>query len=198
MGLNIQYHYHKYLNPIFWLPASEVIYRLLITFLRKDQDIIEIGASSGHISYFLGLAGYSITLNEIRKDCIDQIKNTYNKHHVHAEYIHGDLFKIKNHYDFAWNTGLIQCFPYKKQIQFLKHLFFMSEKTLLIYPDTMSKNKKRGTNIKKIPGVDDAKEYSIEKIPSAAAQIFSKTELGELPAEQIQLSYRMYWLYLER
>ncbi|MFA5879873.1 MAG: methyltransferase domain-containing protein [Candidatus Margulisiibacteriota bacterium] len=189
------YLLNKHNNPIFWLPASEGIYWVIRTKTREDKELLEIGAGSGHISYLLAKKGYKIIINDVRKDCVNKIKLTYKLKNIRAKYIYGSLFDIKDKFDFVWNTGLVQCFSDKKKNVFIKHLAKISDHVLLFYPDTESKNKILGKDSKKIPGVGDAKEYSISNIPDIFLKYFSKIEIGVLDENKIKLPYKMYWLY---
>jgi len=66
---------------------------------------------------------------------------------------------------------------------------------LLFYPDTENPNKKGGTNQYITPGVGDAKEHSIKRIPEITYTYFVKIHQGILRRDTIGLNYDIYWLY---
>ncbi len=146
----------------------------------------------------LAKQGYHVTLNEIRKETLDESQHRFEQHGALAEYLRADVFKITKKYDFLWNSGLIQCFPDTKKHTLVKQLAKISKHVLLFYPDTTHPKKDIGKNTKKIPGVDDAKEYPIANIPTIMHAYFDNLTMGTLTAEEIGLPYPMYWVYGER
>lgn len=182
-------------SPYQWNIVSQRFYELVKKFAKKNDKILEFGSSTGHISYRLAKDGYDLTLLEIRPKVIDMAKDIFLKSGVKANFIYGDIFNENDQYDFAWNSGLIQCFEDKRKEELIKKISLISKGMLLFYPDTENPKKVKGSNKDITPGVGNAKEYSIKKIPEIAYKYFSEIYLGTLKAENIKLDYDMYWLY---
>ena len=100
---DILYRIHARINPILWTKTSEQLYSILRRYLKKSYRIIEIGSGTGHISYMFAKNGLNITLNDIRKECLEQSRAQFNHHHVNATYVPGNLFSIHKVYDVCWN-----------------------------------------------------------------------------------------------
>lgn len=192
-----RFTYHKKINPILWTKTSEAFFETITLLARPGDTILEIGSGTAHISYMLAKKGFSITLNEIRKDILDYSIRQFTQHHVDIKQIPGDFFKIKKTFDFSWNSGLIQCLPDPKKKEFVRKLSEVSPKVLLFYPDINNKNKVKGQNTKNIPGVDDAKEYNINTVPIIMQKYFSSIRVGTLRAKRVGLPYAMLWIYGE-
>ncbi len=188
------FYYNKMRNPILWTRASEAIYHVIRDNLSDDPNIIEVGSGTGHISYFLAMDGHQVTLNDIRDDSLKTSVDIYKRHGVLCQTIYGDLFKIEEKFEFLWNSGLIQCVSGSTRTKLVQKLAKISPRVLLFYPDTDSKEKIKGSNKKKIPGVDDAVEYSVKDIPSLMNNDFEKVSLGEINAERLGLPYKMYFV----
>lgn len=193
----IRFIIHKNSNPILWTQTSEEFLNILIQYLNKSEKVIELGCGSAHISFILAKLGYNITLNEIREKSLIQAKEVFEKYLIEAKYVSGNLFLISDHYDFAWNSGLIQCLKDSEKEKFVAKLAKNFKKILLFFPDTLDKNKVRGSNKKNIPGVDDAIEYDISNIPTIIQSKFTTIHFGTIRSEKIGLPYNMYWIYGE-
>lgn len=191
----LSFLFHRIFNPILWTNTSESLYRVLTQHIKKTDLILEIGSGTGHVSYTLAKQGYNVALNEIRKECLEETKRVFNQHNVRATYVPGDLFRLHKKFDFLWNSGLIQCFSDKDKHKLIKKLATLTPKVLLFYPDIDHPQKIRGTNRKKIPGVDDAVEYPIQRIPSIMYSYFKKLSFGTMDAKEIGLPYTMFWVY---
>lgn len=194
---NIQIKLHKKQNPILWTKTSEAFLEILHTYCDKAEKIIEIGCGTAHVSYILTKEGYTVFLNEIRKKNLEEAKRIFESNSIPANYLYGNLFSIKQKFGFAWNSGLIQCFPDKMKDKFVKKLADISPKVILFYPNIDDPLKKRGSNKQNIPGVDDAIEYNIDNIPSIMNKYFQVVHFGTLDAQTIGLPYAMYWIYGE-
>ena len=193
--LKIRFIIHKKSNPILWTQTSEEFLHVLIQYLKKSDKVIELGCGSAHISFILAKLGYNIALNEIRENSLIQAKDVFEKHSVSVKYISGNLFSISDHYDFAWNSGLIQCFTDSEKKRFVAKLAKNFNKILLFFPNTLDQNKVRGSNKKNIPGVDDAIEYDISNIPKIIQSKLTIIHFGTIRSEKIGLPYNMYWIY---
>ncbi len=191
------FYYNRLINPILWTRTSEAIYQLILSKVGNNEEILEVGSGTGHISYLLAKRGHAITLNDIRKECVEESKKIFNKNNLECKTIPGSFYKINGVYQFVWNSGLIQCVTGKERERMIKKFSKIGERVLLIYPDINSPLKVKGSNSHKIPGVDDAIEYPIDDVPELFSKFFAKTSLGELSAEEIDLPYKMYWLYGE-
>lgn len=193
----IQFYIHKKNNPILWTKTSEWFLHTLLKYICKTDNVIEIGCGTAHISYMLAKMGYSITINEIRPEAMEKIRVDFNNNHIKAKYLPGDLYKIKDHFDFAWNSGLIQCFPDEMKTKFVVKLAKCSKKILLFFPDITDPKKDVGKNKKRIPGVDDAAEYDISNVPLIIQSQFAVVHFGVLEPIRIDLPYKMFWIYGE-
>jgi len=182
-------------DPYEWNTVSRRFYELVKKFARKNDKILEFGSSTGHISYRLAKDGYSLTLLDIRPGVIDIAKNIFLKSGIKANFICGNILDENNRYDFAWNSGLIQCLEDDKKDELIRKILLISKRTLLFYPDTENSKKVKGSNKNITPGVGDAKEYAINKIPEITYKYFNEIYLGVFKANEIGLDYNMYWLY---
>lgn len=191
------FYLHKLLNPILWTRTSEAFYQTITQLTDKQTEILEVGSGTGHISYLLARRGNPITLNDIRAECLVESLHHFQTHGLACETIPGSLYKIKKNFPFLWNSGLIQCLEGKEREKLVKQLATISPRVCLFYPDTDSDTKIKGNNAKKLPGVDDAVEYSVGDIPELMNIYFARVTLGELPAKRIGLPYKMYWIYGE-
>jgi hypothetical protein len=193
----ITFYLHKLLNPILWTRTSEALYQVLIKLTSKSTKILEVGSGTGHISYLLAKRGNNIALNDIRNECVEESMQYFKSHGLACAAIPGSLYSIKDTYPFLWNSGLVQCLHGKERKRLIKHLSVISPRVCLFYPDTDSIAKVKGKNSKKLPGVDDALEYSVSDVPTLMHDYFNKVTLGELSAKHIDLPYKMYWIYGE-
>jgi len=192
---HFQFQIHRLSNPILWTQTSESIFKVINQYGRKSMSLLEIGSGTGHLSYMLAKRGFSVSLNDIRPEVLNASKNIFKENNLRANYIKGDFTKILDTFDFAWNTGLIQCIPPKERNEFISRIRKIAPEVLLFYPDTQSPYKDIGKNTQITPGVDDAKEYEIQDIPERFYSHFSHIEHGTLLAEEIKLPYNMYWIY---
>lgn len=188
----------KYDRVYNWTPTSESFYRTIKKFVRKEDRILEFGSSTGHISYRLAKEGYHVTLLDIRKEALEIAKNNFKKNNVKADFICADVFDFTEEYSIAWNSGLIQCFNDDDKDKLMKKLIPISNRVLLFYPDVENTYKKRGTNEQEVPGVGDAKEYNIRKIPEIILEYFDEFYHGILEMNEIGLDFDMYWIYAKR
>jgi hypothetical protein len=182
-------------SPYMWTRTSEAFRMILDRFVSRDFNILEIGFSTGHISFHLGAEGYRVTLLDIRPEVIDEARRTFRAHGVNAQFLHEDIFVHQLRYDFAWNSGLIQCFDEEQRLRFLRHAAQLTPRLLLFYPDTDGSAKKVGANDRGIPGVGDAREYSVRTVPVAFSSVFAQVRLGRLPSSVTDLPFDMFWLY---
>jgi hypothetical protein len=190
----VMFYYNKWRNPILWTRASEALYRVLTTLTDKRTAILEVGSGTGHISYLLARRGNPMSLNDIRTECLTESARHFKAHGLTFKTITGSLYGIKKQYPFIWNSGLIQCLRGRERERFVTHLAQIGSRVCLFYPDTDSIAKVKGKNAKKLPGVDDAVEYSVIDVPALMNKHFAKVTLGELSAQEIDLPYRMYWI----
>lgn len=181
-----------------WTSTSEAFYNVIRKFVKKEDNILEFGSSTGHISFRLAKEGYDIALLDIRKDAIEIAKSNFEKKKVRANFIYADIFDFTDRYDIAWNSGLIQCLNDKDKIKLIKKMASITNRLLLFYPDVENPNKKRGKNETAIPGVGDAKEYSIRKIPEIVYGNFNEIYLGALEMDTIGLEFAMHWIYAQK
>ncbi len=188
------FYWNKISNPILWTRASEAIYQVICKQLDRHTTIIEVGSGTGHISYLLAKAGHQVTLNDIRDESLKASLEIYKQCGITCQAIYGDLFKIGKKFEFLWNSGLIQCVTGPTRIKMIAKFAQIASKVLLFYPDTDSQEKIRGSNRRKIPGVDDAVEYSVKDVSELLNKYFEKVSLGELSASSLHLPYKMYWI----
>lgn len=193
----IQLYIHKKNNPILWTKTSEQFLKILLKYVKKTDNIIELGCGTAHVSFMLAKMGYHITLNEIRQESLTRARQAFEAQGVKAKYTAGDLFKIEGRFDLAWNSGLIQCFPDQMKKKFIYKLSINFRKIVLFFPDTTDSKKEVGKNMRMLPGVDDAKEYDIANIPSIVKSRFTVVHFGVLNPKSIGLPYKMYWIYGE-
>lgn len=184
---------NKLLNPILWRPASEQLYQTILRFVEKNDTILEIGSGTGHISFMLAKKGFPVTMNEIRNDSLIQSLERFKEHHVPVEYVEGDCMKIKKHFDFIWNSGIVHCLWGAKREAFIKKVSQIGDTVLLFYPDTEGGTKEVYQNTKNIPGVDDAKEYPISDIPKKMKKYFKHVSYGYLSEKACGLPFKFVW-----
>jgi len=176
-------------------PISEEIYKIIKEYIKKDDNILEFGSSTGHISYQLAKEGYNVTLLDIRPEVIKIAQKYFLKNKVKANFICTDIFNYDGKHTFAWNSGLIQCFEDSMKEELIKKIASISPKMLLFYPDTDNPLKKRGTDIHILPGVGNAKEYSVRNVPQIAKRYFTKIYQGTLDNKKTKVGYNIYFLY---
>jgi SAM-dependent methyltransferase len=181
-----------------WDNVSEAFYRIIRKFIKKTDKIIELGSSTGHISYRLAKEGYNVTLLDIRKEAIKTAKQNFKKKNIKAYFICGDIFDITDKYDIAWSSGLIQCFDDPDKAKLIKKIAGITNRLILFYPDVENPNKIKGLNKKMIPGVGDAKEYDIKKIPEIIYEYFDELYYGIAGLNEVGLDYSMYWIYARK
>lgn len=181
-------------NPTYkYTKNSYAIKQLLNQFIIRGDKILEAGSSTGHISYMLAKEGYDVSLLDIRSDVIDIAKQNFKN--LKAKFYVDDLLSHYGEYDLLWNSGLIQCLDEQQQRIYIEHMAKNAKKVLLIYPDTESHLKVRGGNAEKIPGVDDAIEYGVKKVPLIFGESFSEIYFGSLRAKiDINEAFDMLWI----
>jgi len=191
----IIYWLHSLSNPILWRLASEEHYRTILKFAKRDDQILEIGSGTGHISYMLSKKGFMVTMNEIRSECLIESLKKFREHGVYATGIFGDCMSIEQHFDFIWSSGIVQCLWGDKRKKFIEHLSKIGDRVLFFYPDTEGGTKEVYKNSLQIPGVDDAKEYPVSDIPKTVKKYFKKVKCGKLLEKDIGLPYKYIWVY---
>jgi len=182
-------------KEFFWDEVSQSFYKIIKSYIKKDDKILEFGSASGHISYRLAKEGHIVTLLDIRKNEIKVAQNIFKKNNVRATFICRDIFNEFGNYDIAWDSGLIQCLPDEQKEKLIEKISSISKKMILFYPDIRDPHKIRGTNQNSIPGVGNALEYDIEKIPEITKKYFHHISTGKLEAVEIKMNYGMYWIY---
>jgi SAM-dependent methyltransferase len=185
----------KYDGVYEWTPTSEAFYRVIKDFIRKEDKILEFGSSTGHISYRLAKEGYNVTLLDIRREPIETAKNIFKKNHIKANFVCGNIFDFNDKYDIAWNSGLIQCYNNNDKYKMINKLASITNRILVFYPDIENPNKNKGINEHTVPGVGDAKEYDINRIPEIIYAYFSEILFGIIKMNKIGLNFDMYWIY---
>lgn len=188
----------KKYGPYNWTPTSEAFYNIIKKFIKKEDKVLEFGSSTGHISYRLAKKGYNITLLEIREESIETAKNNFKKSNVMANFICGNIFDHNDKYDLLWNSGLIQCFDDTNKKALINKISTLSNNLLLFYPDVDNPNKIMGDNMNIIPGVGDAKEYDIKRVPEIVYNYFDELIYGKINKKQIGLNFDMYWLFAKK
>jgi len=181
-------------TPYTWTRTSEAFRTVLEQFIRPDFSILEIGSSTGHISFHLAGQGQNVTLLDIRQKVIDQARHTFESYGLKARFFHEDIFAHQLQYDLAWSSGLIQCFEEEQRLKFLRHVAALTPRLLLFYPDTDSPAKKAGANGLETPGVGDAREYSVRTVPVAFSSVFAQVRFGRLPSAMTDVPFDMFWL----
>lgn len=184
----------KYDGIYEWTPTSEAFYRVIKRFIKKEDKILEFGSSTGHISYRLAKEGYNVTLLDIRREPIEIARNNFEKNNIRAKFICADIFDCNDKYDIEWNSGLIQCYEDSDKDKLIKKLASITDRMLLFYPDVENPNKRRGTDERSCPGVGNAKEYSIKRIPEIIYAHFDEIYYGVLEMKNLGLEYDMYWI----
>jgi SAM-dependent methyltransferase len=177
------------------MPVSQAFYQVLKNFINKDDNILEFGCSTGHISYRLAKEGYNVTLLDIRRDPVQIAAKNFKRHNVPAQFLCSDIFHLHTCFNFIWNSGLIQCFDDAGKEMLAKQLVRITDRLLLFYPDMGNQNKKRGLNRIETPGVNGAMEYDIKRVPEIFYDNFSELYIGLLNEKKVGLSYGVYWLY---
>ena len=181
-------------TPYRWTAASRAIYHVITSFINRGDDILEFGSSTGHISYQLAKQDYKITLLDIRKETVVQTQEIFVRNSATASFIHQDIFLHNQKYDFAWNSGLIQCFEDDRKEELIANLSHITGKLLLFYPDTDHPGKIRGRDSRVVPGVEGAKEYGVSAIPQILFRYFDELYWGTLIPEKLKLSYPIQWV----
>lgn len=189
------YWWHRQTNPILWRPASESLYNTVVQFASPGDSILEVGSGTGHISYFLAKAGYTVTLSEIRSQSLIDSMQVFRRHKVYAAFLFGDGKHIEQHFDLLWSSGIVHCLWGEEREEFVKRMNEISTRVLLFYPDTEGGTKEVYQNESQIPGVDDAKEYPVKDIPELMGKYFKQVEYGELSEESVGLPFKFLWVY---
>jgi len=190
--------FRKYDGMYDWTRTSDAFYRILKRFIKKTDNILEFGSSTGHISYRLAKDDYTVTLLDIRREPIEIAKNNFKKKNLNATFICADIFDCTNKYDIAWSSGLIHCYNDEDKAKLIKKLADITNRVLLFYPDVDNPNKKRGTNEHILPGVGGAKEYEIKRIPEIIYDYFDEIYFGLIEKKKIGFEYDMYWVFAQK
>lgn len=178
-----------------WTKASLAFQEVLQQFIDKGFNVLEMGSSTGHISFRLAQQGYRITLLDTRKDAIEQARENFEAAGLNAGFFLEDFFSHQLKYDFVWNSGLIQCFDDAGKMRLIRHAAELTGRFLLFYPDTNNPMKTRGINRHEIPGVGDAAEYSVENVPLLFSSVYSKVLFGRISGPAIEMPFDMLWIY---
>ncbi len=185
-------------NPYEWTKVSDEFFKVIFGFIQKNMKILEMGSSTGHISFKLAQKGFDVTLLDIRRDVISTAREIFKNHEVAAEFIKEDIFKHRAKYDIIWNSGLVQCFDTPGKMRLISHAAGLSKRLLLFYPDTDSAGKKLGQNREQTPGVGDAKEYSVKEAPVIFADYFDRIHHGRIPGRKTDMPFDMLWVFGDR
>jgi protein-L-isoaspartate O-methyltransferase len=76
----ILFYFHKKQNPILWSKTSEAFLAILTRYAQKTDTVLEVGSGTGHVSYMLAKQGYHVSLNEIRKETLDESQHRFEQH----------------------------------------------------------------------------------------------------------------------
>jgi len=185
----------RQIGPYQWTQVSEAFYDILTKFIERNCHTLELGSSTGHISFRLANEGYRVTLLDIREEAIKEARHNFRENAAAATFIAEDFLSHNLEYDFVWCSGLIQCFTDRDKMEMIQHAALLSDRFLAFYPDTDSQTKIRGTNRAQIPGVGDALEYSVENVPLLMASKFGKIFFGRIPGCTIDMPFDMLWVY---
>ena len=180
-----------------WTPTSEAFYKTIKRFVGMTDRILEFGSATGHISYRLAKEGYSVTLIDVRNDSIETAREIFKKNKVKGNFYCTDILNHNARCDLAWNSGLVQCFNDSDKSRLIAKLAHITNRILLFYPDVDNPAKQIGTNQEAIPGVGNAREYGIKRIPEIVYKYFGEIYQGRIDARTIKVKFDMYWLYAE-
>lgn len=145
---------------------SQSIVKILNENVPLDSKVIEIGSATGHITIELAnrRKDLHVTLNELRKITLYRsLIHAWSKK-VYPSITCKNLIEqtSKKRFEFAWNSGLLQCIPNSQQERFIKRILSFSDELLLIYPD-ISVKKAKGfyKPVHQIIGVEGCTEYEV-------------------------------------
>lgn len=110
--------------------------------LKEEDNLIELGSGSGHLSYQLARQGYHVTLLDFSKVALEKAKKLYDTNEVVAEYIQADLRESINtskEYKIAWNSGVLEHFNDDELVKIIKNIMdIKSEYYVFIMPNILS------------------------------------------------------------
>lgn len=174
--------------------TSKKIYKLITKNIKKSDRVLEIGCSSGHISFKLAENNYKIFGIEIRKEEAQKAKANFKLINKEEVIYNDNILNHSEKYDFVWSSGLLQCLNDNEQLEIMQKVSQISPKALFIVPD-IGKTKTPDMNMYIEPGVAGCIEYPVSLIPYRLSQYFQVVKIGKLKKEDINLEYNfIYYL----
>ncbi len=176
-----------------WSKADRTICSVIKKNIKKSDHVLEMGSSTGHISFMLVQNGYRIDCLDIRDEPIRAAENYFKSANLDSRFFVEDILAHKTRYDAIWNSGLLSCYPPPDQEKVIRHLSRITKKLLLFCPDTdHSKAPNTGDGI---PGVGDAREYSVANIPIFLYENFFLIKEGVMTKKNTALPFNYIWYY---
>jgi hypothetical protein len=151
---------------------------IIINMANKSDRILEFGSSTGHMCFILAKNGYNVSLLDIRKDVIIEAIETFSYFNINSLFYNEDFLVHNKKYEFAFNSGLLQCFLDIDREKFIGHVSEISKKILLFYPfrNEIILPKKHSS----INGVDGCAEYPTHSIYKIVSSYFDEVEKGKI------------------
>jgi len=164
-------------------------------YLSKEYHCLEFGSSTGHMSLFLGKKGYNIDLLDIREMPIEEAKEIFARNRLNRKFYIEDFLEHNIHYDFIFNSGLVQCLDDNKKDMLISHASSVAKRVLLFYPQRNDCIGPR--DLSKIEGVDGCAEYPTASVDSIFKKYFNKVETGIISKGKTCTDFDFEWVYGE-
>lgn len=171
---------------------SSHFFSVIMKFIKKEYSILEFGSSTGHMSFILAQNGYKISLLDIREKPIKEAMEYFKKRNVNASFYVEDVKNHNNHYDFLFNSGLIQCLPDSEKEELISHIYNIADRILLFYP---VRDVSIYLNNNEIAGVSGCNEYRTNNIHPIVYSFYKNIEEGEIPKNINESSLDFKWIF---
>lgn len=120
---NVAKNYTTNIEPYDIQLAQEIMSVFYSMNIKPGSKLLELGSGSGHLSAYLAMQGYTVTLLDYSPIAVAKSKELFQKNDLKGDIIQGDLFEIDSEdmdYDLIWNSGVIEHFDNEKLLEFFR------------------------------------------------------------------------------
>lgn len=112
--------------------------------IKPPAKILELGSGSGHLSAYLAMKGYEVSLLDFSTGALEKSKQTFEKYNLNGTFIEGDLFdlcNISSDYDLVWNSGVMEHFSDENLLRIFEQIKSIMQSQFIFLvpnPDSIS------------------------------------------------------------
>ena len=189
--------YRNYCKLLLRFPnkTDRSLLKLLLRVFDNHSEIIEAGSNSGHLSFYLALIGFKVTLLDILSEPLKIAKSRFDKKGMEARFICSDLRYIDEKWDGVWNTGVVQYYSPNERISLIESICKMGNTVLLVYPKVSHHNFPKSYDNQLPPGIQNCIQYDVTNITTIFANSFNEVHFGQIDVSQLNTDYPFEYIW---